>query len=162
MTHAEWVAGFWRRVVRLGGRQCWAWRGTVSSGGYGQLKRADGKTNVYAHRAAMEIHTGRPVPRNRVVMHTCDNPRCTNPSHLIVSTQKNNVQDMHRKGRANPASVKGERHGKAKLTDLQVLEIRAAWDMRHTDPKITQTNLARRYGVGQSQISRIVSGKRRT
>lgn len=148
--------------MRLGARQCWPWTGTLTDG-YGQLKREDGQTNIYAHRASVEIHTGRPVPSDRVVMHTCDNPRCVNPAHLRVATQLANVRDMHRKGRANPTSPKGDAHGSSKLLESQVLEIRARWANRHAaGERLTQRDLADAYGVSQSQISRILNGKRRT
>lgn len=161
MTHDEWVAGFWKRVARLGPRQCWPWKGTVTTSGYGQLKRAGGKTNDYAHRVSVELKSGQRVPKGMVVMHMCDNPLCVNPSHLRVATQRENVQDMLNKGRAKPPSVRGERHGSAKLSDDQTLELRAIWDMRHTDPRITQEALAKKYGISQSQVSRIVNRQRR-
>lgn len=54
---------------------------------------------ILAHRFAWEQANGRPVPRGKVVMHTCDNPRCANPAHLRVGTQRENVHDAMRKGR---------------------------------------------------------------
>lgn len=35
----------------------------------------------------------------KVVMHTCDNPRCINPDHLVLGTQAQNNADRHAKGR---------------------------------------------------------------
>lgn len=158
MTRDEWVKGFWRRVLRLGARQCWLWRGTLTDG-YGQLKRPDG-TNIYAHRASVEIATGRPVPKNRVVMHTCDNPRCVNPAHLRVATQKANVQDMHRKGRAVNNYQRGNDHHSSKISEQQVADMRRQWDSRRTE-RVTQQQLADQYGITQAQVSRIVNRKRR-
>jgi len=159
VTRDEWIAGYWRRVVKAGARSCWLWAGALKDG-YGQLKREDGQTNVYAHRVAVELRLGKPVPDHLVVMHTCDNPRCVNPHHLRVATQRDNVLDMHRKGRAPEAVLRGNDHGSTKIADADVAKIRELWSRRHVT-KVTQTSLARRYGVSQAQISRIVNGKRR-
>ena len=91
---------------------CIEWTGAVNSGGY-PVSWKDGKT-VYAHRLIAEAKEG------EVVMHTCDNPRCINPTHLQIGTHKENSEDMVRKGR----SAKGEDTGNAKLTTAEVLFIR--------------------------------------
>ena len=49
----------------------------------------------------------------------------------------------------------GENNGRVKLTATQVMEIRRAY----AEEGIGQSQLARRYGVSQSQIGRIVTGQ---
>lgn len=75
-------------------------------------------------------------------MHTCDNPSCCNPRHLNLGTNLDNVADMLRKGRAP----------NAKLTIEQVKEIELSKDK--------QREIADRYGISQSMVSRIRSGAR--
>jgi hypothetical protein len=159
MTRAEWEAGFWRRVIKLGAKACWPWTGTLKDG-YGQLKREDGQTNIYAHRASVEITRRIIVPSTLVVMHTCDNPRCVNPQHLRVATQRENVLDMHRKGRAASNVIRGDRHGSTKISDHDVTAMKQLWSRRH-QTAVTQQQLAQRYGITQAQVSRILNGKRR-
>jgi DNA invertase Pin-like site-specific DNA recombinase len=88
------------------------------------------------------------------VLHRCDTPSCVNPAHLFIGTQKDNIDDMRRKGRdrfdANPP--RGARQWTAKLTDETVREIRA--------DKRKQTAIAAAYGITQSQVSRLKNGKR--
>jgi hypothetical protein len=159
MTRAEWVRGFWRRVIKLGATACWPWTGTLKDG-YGQLKRQDGQTNIYAHRASVEIAHGVPVPSHLVVMHRCDNPRCVNPLHLKVGTQLENVRDMHAKGRQSTVVLRGDQHGSTKVSDASVRIIRKLWADRHKT-KLTQSAIAEHFGITQAQVSRIVNGKRR-
>jgi hypothetical protein len=60
--------------------------------------------------------------------------------------------------RVHPARrARGERQGSAKLTDEQVAEIRA----RYAAGEDPITRLAAEYGVGTSQIWRIVTGQSR-
>lgn len=76
---------------------CWTWTGAVNSGGYGLLPAVRFGTKL-AHRVALTIHLGRGV--EGVVMHLCDNPRCSRPSHLAEGTQSDNMADAAAKGRA--------------------------------------------------------------
>lgn len=36
----------------------------------------------------------------QVVRHTCDNPRCINPSHLLIGTRADNNKDRAERGRS--------------------------------------------------------------
>lgn len=80
---------------------CFEWQGAVTRKGYGRVK-IDGK--VYStHRlvafAAGIIPTMNPNPSN-YVLHECDNPSCCNPDHMKRGTQRMNMQDCSKRGRA--------------------------------------------------------------
>lgn len=95
---------FWSFVDRSGGPDaCWPWRGARLKG-YGQFRR-DGNRRI-ATRIAWEYVTGSPPPDELVIMHTCDNPPCTNPAHLKPGTDADNNRDMWAKGRGS----RGEKH----------------------------------------------------
>ncbi len=86
-----------QRVIEVGPTECWRWRGATSDAGYGQISNYHGR-RVMAHRVAWELYKG-PIPKGLWVLHRCDNPPCTNPCHLWLGTNQDNIRDMDEKGR---------------------------------------------------------------
>jgi hypothetical protein len=125
---------------------CRVWVGAHNDHGYGQTTW-NGRI-VYVHRLAYELHYG-PIPKGMYVCHHCDNPPCFRPEHLFAGTNSDNQRDAVAKGR----KPRGEQHLGARLTDAQVEEIRATTG--------NQREIAERYGVSQSLVSRLRSGSRR-
>jgi hypothetical protein len=121
-THSyEWhrerlKKSFEKYVIRQEG--CWGWRGGPSKK-YGSLEFM--RKSILAHRASYILHKGN-IPEGMFVCHTCDNPPCTNPDHLFLGTDVDNVRDMYKKGR-HPI-LKGEDAPGSKLTKEQVIEIK--------------------------------------
>ena len=76
---------------------CHLWTAQLDKDGYGQFSIA-GVNKFQAHRLAYEFFVG-PIPAGKIVMHTCDRPRCVNPDHLRVGTQADNMRDKMQKGR---------------------------------------------------------------
>lgn len=75
----------------------------------------------YAHRESWEMAHGA-IPEGMVVAHECDNPPCVEITHLWLGTYADNTRDMVFKGRH--FDNRGEKHPSARLSDLQVREIR--------------------------------------
>lgn len=129
---------------------CLEWTGSRDAKGYGHFG-FDRK--VWKSHRWIFWHTYGRLPE--VVMHVCDNPSCVEITHLQAGTFAANNADRERKGRGR--QPRGERHGSAKLTDAQCREVRSA----HAGGVLTYGMLAEAYGVSVSQISNIVSGKRK-
>lgn len=141
---------FWARVDRRGPAECWPWTGATGNKGYGVVRR-HGKLTP-ASRHAYELTHGRLSAPSVQVCHSCDNPPCCNPAHLFAGTATQNEQDKIAKGRNRKAV--GERAPTAKLTEDQVRAIRA----EHAAGGISQSELARRYGVRSGTLRNVVLG----
>lgn len=76
---------------------CLEWAGLTDDDGYGRVKI--GGSDTRAHRAIFELWYGVSLSAEQVILHACDNPKCFNPYHLSVGTQRDNVRDMDAKGR---------------------------------------------------------------
>jgi len=132
--------------IQLGG--CWLWEARKTAAGYGVFSYEN--RSVYAHRVSFELHNG-PIPEGMYVCHKCDVRNCVNPDHLFAGTQADNVHDMQKKGRGRYSPSLGQDHGCSKLTDGQVLEIRAS--------RATAKECAEAYGVSDVQIYNIRNRK---
>lgn len=147
---------FWSYIDKNGPRhpklrsKCWLWNKTVV-GGYGVLF-VDG-IPWKAHRYSYLLHRGE-FPRELQVLHRCDNTTCTNPKHIFLGTQLDNIRDMQSKNRQRGAV--GERNKKAKLSEEQVVEVRRKY--KKGCPVNGCKPLADKLGVHPNSISNIVCG----
>lgn len=141
------VAAFWRRVEKKGPKDCWEWQGSRDRVGYGTV-RFRGR-NQRTHRVAYTLAVG-PIPKDKILLHSCDNPPCCNPAHLSVGTHLDNSRDKYAKGRGN--NVKGERSGRALLTNQQVIQVREL-----VRGGATRAEVAKRFGVSKWVIDAIIS-----
>jgi hypothetical protein len=127
---------------------CLEWQGSTVQGGYGRIYSGPPeKRLILTHRAAWQLANG-PIPDALVVRHSCDNPPCCDPGHLLTGTQRQNVEDAVSRGRARGAV--GERNSHANLTESQVIEIRGL-----LVTGLYQYVIGSMFGVGQSAISQI-------
>ena len=125
---------FWEKVDKNGLNGCWIWTWSLNND-YGRIE-IKGKKRT-AHVVSWELHNGRKVKDGYIVHHECKHKKCVNPMHLQEMTKAEH--DEHH----------------SKLTEQQVLEIRADW----ATGKYTQQQLAEKYDTSQPQISLIVNRK---
>ena len=127
---------------------CWEWGAGKVLDGYGHFSIAG--VAQRAHRVAYQLYVGE-IPEGMCVCHHCDNPGCVNPSHLFLGTTADNMRDRENKGRGIRPMNTGEKHGHSKLTEAQVIEIRA----KHSSGARV-VDLAKEFGVAHQTISKIV------
>ena len=140
---------FWDKVEKAG--DCWLWIAGKFKQGYGSFYFKG--RHIKAHRMAWELTYGA-IPEGKRVCHYCDNPSCTNPEHLFLGTQKDNIRDMMAKGRSPTVGVSqvGEDNRNAKLTKEEALAI-------YQSPAPCKL-LAKLYPVSLQQIYNIKNGYR--
>lgn len=118
---------------------CWNWLRYKAPNGYGRAWDAKAKKVVWAHRYMYEKLVG-PILKGLDIDHLCRNRACVNPKHIEPVTRACNIR----------------RGLKTKLNNIDVNEIRKLWKYG----KKNQLELGVVFGVGGSQISRIVNNKR--
>jgi hypothetical protein len=141
MFSEEFIEKFNKKVLKTD--DCWIWLGSKTSDGYGKIEFHD--VSYRAHRISYEIHYS--DPGVYLVLHTCDNPACVNPNHLILGTHEHNVADRVRRGR----SAVGEKSGRAKLKEKDIYEIRGS--------NLSNRELAKLYGMDETTIGKIRNRK---
>lgn len=105
-----------------------------------------GKKLVKAHRAAYILFVGE-IPSGMHVCHTCDVKNCVNPKHLFIGTHKDNMLDMHAKGRWRTGNF-GDH---LKLSQ-------ALADVIYADSRSHQ-KIADHYGISRTLVSGIKNHK---
>lgn len=132
------------------GPGCWVWQGTCDDDGYGMFW-LDGRMHR-AHRVSFSLFV-RELDAGEIVRHTCDNPPCVRPAHLIPGTHADNVADCIRRNRR--AVLRGEQNPAHKLTDEEVLDIRALGGT------MLQREIGDLFGVTQAHVSQLLRGVQR-
>jgi len=137
----DFMLRFAEKVDKQGTYDCWEWLGAKVPKGYGMIG-LNGKS-VSAHRTSWQIFFG-DIPKDKMVLHKCDNPGCVNPHHLFLGDNSINMKDACRKGRG----------AGQKLTVEDVKQIRNLY----STGKFTHINLATMFGVGGRNIGNIIQG----
>ena len=140
---------------------CWDWLGLAKQGGYGRVrvKTAKGYKSYLVSR--LIAHDSGLLPTleykghdsGTTVRHICDNPKCCNPAHLTIGTQKDNIQDMLNRGRHR--APKGSSVSLAKLIESDIPIIRKL----HSEMLMTKKDIAKLYEVSDVAIGSILCGK---
>ena len=92
------------------------------------------------------------IPEGILVCHDCDNTSCVNPSHLYLGSFEDNMHDKVKRNR-----VVGNRNPNVKIVDEDIPLIKALY----RDAGMSQQSIADKFGVAQSCISGIITGRRR-
>lgn len=111
---------FWPKVDVCGPDKCWTWIAKAKHPfGYGRMTAGRGR-HLKAHQVAFALYYGRIA--DGLIRHTCDNPSCCNPRHLIEGTSADNTADcIKRRRKKNPPVHLGSKHHNAKFDEATAL-----------------------------------------
>lgn len=126
------------------GEECLIWPYSCCTAGYGSFMFK--RKLLLAHREMCRVTHGEPPTPKHHAAHSCGNRRCINPAHLSWKTAKDNQLDRRRHG---TQTVSGRR----KITLQQAEQIKRLKGME------TSIVTAARYGVTESNVRLIQSGK---
>lgn len=118
--------------------------------GYGK-KKFRGRTE-YTHRLAYceANQVTLESIKGMIVRHTCDNPECVNPEHLLIGTHQDNQDDKVARSR----QTRGTDVAISALTEEAILYIRRVHIPRHR--LFGASALSRKYSVSSSTIDRVI------
>lgn len=125
---------------------CWIFEGKKDRCGYGVMKI--GPRTLGAHKISYLMHVGDYDQDNLELMHSCDNPSCVNPSHLLPVTHKENTHDCLRKGRHTCQNYVFKSKTYKKERKNQKIRLLASWPTR----QLAISNGERLYGGSYCKI----------
>lgn len=141
----------WARIDKSDTHDCWLWQGATNGSGRALFKDKSASREVFRRFIGN-------ITKDENVCHSCDNPRCVNPRHLWLGTQKENMRDCANKGRRskNSRQKPGEQHSLAKLKDNDIRKIRNLYGRGC----YSYTDIAAIWNISPSQVGRIIKFQR--
>jgi len=149
-THLQYLI---RIVKTRDDNECWYWPFGKTGNRYGAVVTPKPhRKQLKAHKLAFKIRYGHwPKPCG---LHKCDNHPCFNPRHIFEGTNKDNTEDMIRKGRQAPPRY-GVANNLAKVNPEIVKMIR----QEYSAGGITQHKLGEKYGISQNAVHAMIARK---
>lgn len=117
---------FWAKVDKSAPSGCWVWLANRNNKGYGLFRPGGTAGKQLAHRLSFAETYGA-IPPKRLVLHSCDNPRCVNPAHLRLGDHRENTKDMDARGRRVTNARRGETNPASLLSDAEVSDLRSKY-----------------------------------
>lgn len=115
--------------------QCWPWKNKLNKKDGRPYFTVAGKRRP-AYAFVIETTTGQDQGSS-LVIHSCDNPICCNPSHLSYGTHQQNMDDM----------VERNRHGLPRIVVRAIRNLLAKGT--------SQQEIAELYGISREAVSAI-------
>jgi len=129
--------------LNLDSQECWPWLGGCTGDSYGTLWFENKQYS--AHKLSYQIFNGE-IKQELIVRHTCDNPSCVNPKHLLLGSQSDNILDALKRDRLPNHSLNEE--------CVKVIK----WMLKYSNYQGLSNKLAALHGVNRKAIYKIKAG----
>jgi hypothetical protein len=139
---------FWSFVNRQGRNDCWNWIGNIR-GGYGRFSVSG--LAVPSHRYSYELYNDIKLSDDDLILHSCHNRKCVNPSHLRIGDNQDNMNDMKNANR----QAKGVKNGQSKLLEKDVIEIKSLLK----EGKLLNKEIAEKFSIAPCTVTDISRGR---
>lgn len=150
------IARFHAKVDRSGlPDECQPWLGGRNAAGYGLMQGSTSYVgfSFLAHRIAWALARNA-EPGALVIRHSCDNPPCCNPLHLLSGTYRDNYNDMVERGRhAHVTGSRGRLGANANAADYSQEQRDRAARLRYVE-RWRLADIAAEIGCHRSTIAR--------
>lgn len=115
---------FWKKIdIKIDINLCWEWKKGRDKNGYGKVKYKQKSWRAHKLAYFFNFPEQNTEDNNKLlVRHTCDNPPCCNPNHLLLGTAKDNTLDAIQRKRFK--GMPGEKNPRHKLKESEVIFIR--------------------------------------
>lgn len=121
---------------------CLEWTRCFNSDGYPRCSW-QGNSNGKVHRIVYQLSNPEEDIAGKVVRHTCDNPKCINPRHLLSGYPSDNMNDRDVR----------QRHGATLFKPNQIKAMRTLW----STGQYTQKELGDMFGCNHRTAGAIVN-----
>lgn len=122
-----------------GADACWPWTKDLHNG---RPYFSVGGRKRLVYRIIYEMKHGVELQTKELIRHTCDQPKCCNPAHMLVGSHKENMGDM----------VDRDRHGLSRHV------VRAIYSLAKEGR--THQEIADLYGISREAVVKIANRKR--
>lgn len=121
---------------------CLEWTKCLNTDGYPRTAW-NNSSNGKVHRIVWELYNKQSA-KNLVIRHSCNNPKCINPNHLVIGTPADNMKDRDSAGR----------HGANKILPKDVNTICSLYSTN----LYTQKEIGTLFGINNRTVSSIIKG----
>lgn len=137
-------------LLKMETDECITWpSNNLNRYGYAVIKWEGKQQRV--NRVVCGIMRGSPTNSKMHAAHSCGNRACVNHRHLRWATPTENQADRLLHG----TDGRGEKNVTSKVSEQDARAIRHAWKARESN----QAEIGKRFGITQSAVSSIVTGK---